>query len=68
MVTAGRVLSLDVFRGLTVAAMGLAYAEVSAAPENRAAAARIAPQYTPPTALRTAICSVRKSPVAISSG
>jgi hypothetical protein len=47
---------------LAVAATGFAYAEVSAASEDRAADARIAPQHTVPTALRTAICDDRKSP------
>ncbi len=46
---------------LAVAATGFAYAEVSAVPGNRAAEARTAPQYTPPTVLRTAICDARRS-------
>jgi hypothetical protein len=48
---------------LAVAATGFAYAEVSAAPEDRAAHARTAPQHTSPTAQQTAICNDRRSPV-----
>jgi hypothetical protein len=53
---------------LAVAATGFAYAEVSAAPGDRAAAARTTPQHTPPTALQTAICDDRRSPVEIPPG
>ena len=48
---------------LAVAATGFAYAEVSAAPEDRALEARAAPQHKPSSALRTASCGDRKSPV-----
>jgi hypothetical protein len=53
---------------LAVAVTGFAYAEVSAAPGDRAADARTAPQRTLPTVLRTAICDDRKSPVEIPPG
>jgi hypothetical protein len=53
---------------LAVAATGFAYAEVSAAPGDRAADARTAPQRSLPTVLRTAICDDRKSPVEIPPG
>jgi hypothetical protein len=42
-----------------VAATGFSYAEVSAAPADRVAQVRTAPQQTPPTALRTTVCKIR---------
>ena len=53
---------------LAVAATGFAYAEVSTAPADRAANAHTAPQHTPPTMLRTAICDDRKFSVEIPPG
>ena len=53
---------------LAVAATGFAYAEVSAAPADRAAEARTAAQHTLSTGLRTAVCDDRKSPVEILPG
>jgi hypothetical protein len=53
---------------LAVAATGLSFGEVSAAPAHRAAQARTAPQRTPPTASRTVICKIRMSPVEILPG
>ena len=51
-----------------VAATGFSYAEVSAAPVDRVAQARAAPQHTPPTAPRTVVCKIRMSPVKIPLG
>jgi hypothetical protein len=53
---------------LAVTMTGFAYAEASAASEDRAAHTRAALQHTVPTALRTAICDDRKSPVEIPPG
>jgi hypothetical protein len=51
-----------------VAATGFSFAEVSSAPGDRVAQARTAPQHTPPTALRTAVCKIHMSPVEIPPG
>jgi hypothetical protein len=51
-----------------VTATRFSYAEVSAALADRAAQARTAPQHTPSSILRTAVCKIRTSSVEISPG
>ena len=54
---------------LAVAATGFAYAEVSAAPDDRVAEfSPTAPQHPPPTVVPGAICVLHKSPVEVPRG